>query len=316
MRKSILLILSTLVLASACKQHSEYIQISGYAQGGTYRVVCPVESISRAQELKDGIDSILNVIDYSVSGYNPESLLSRYNKGEEVGSDGPGAEVFRNLCRIADSLYVATGGVVDCRSAALFDIWGFGFKEGHMPSQDDINAARANRNKLNFNAIAQGYSCDLVAGYLERHGITDMLVDVGGEMVCRGCNPKGKGWTIGIDTPEDGLAPGEKSSGNFTMDPDRDRAVVTSGNYRKFYIEDGVKYSHTIDPRSGRPVRHTLLSATVLADNSTVADALATYCMVVGMDSARVFIESRPDLDACLISADEVWTSDGLKLNQ
>lgn len=315
MRKSTLAILSALTIISACKQN-DYVQISGYAQGGTYRVVCPVESISRAQELKNGIDSILNVIEFSVSGYNPESLLSRYNNGEDIQTEGPEAEVFRELCHIADSLYIVTDGVVDCRSAALFDIWGFGFKEGHMPSQEEIDIARNNRNKLNFNAIAQGYSCDMVAAYLESNGISDMLVDVGGEMVCRGRNPKGSGWTIAIDTPEDGLAPGKKTSGSFTMNPDRNRAVVTSGNYRKFYIEDGVKYSHTIDPRTGRPVRHTLLSATVLADNSTLADALATYCMVVGLDSARIFIESRPDLDACLIASDQTWTSEGLKLNQ
>ncbi|MBO4427322.1 MAG: FAD:protein FMN transferase [Bacteroidales bacterium] len=165
---------------------------------------------------------------------------------------------------------------------------------------------------LNFNAIAQGYSCDTVASYLDRLGVKDMLVDIG-EIWCRGLNASGKPWRIGIDRPTDGNdTPGadldgiwesaEASSlpaatGNLTG-----QGLVTSGNYRKFFIYDGKKYPHTIDPRTGYPVSgNPLLSATIVAPTAELADAYATYCMVIGLDTAKQFIDSRPDLEGYLI---------------
>ena len=168
------------------------------------------------------------------------------------------------------------------------------------------------RPQLNFNAIAQGYSCDKVAAYLYDIGVKDMLVDIG-EIFCDGLNPQGKPWRIGIDKPEDGNnTPGAELNGIWESDGSA-KGVVTSGNYRKFYIKDGVKYSHTIDPRTGYPVQHKLLSATVIAPTAMKADAYATYCMVIGTEKAQEFILSRPDLEACLIS-EEIWTSPGFKL--
>ena len=170
----------------------------------------------------------------------------------------------------------------------------------------------AGRPLFNFNAIAQGYSADKVATYLYSIGVKDMLVDIG-EIYCDGLNPQGKPWRIGIDRPKDGNnTPGAdmqailESSGG-------PQGIVTSGNYRKFYIKDGVKYSHTIDPRTGYPVQHNLLSATIIAPTAMEADAYATYCMVIGKEKAQEFILSRPDLEACLISED-IWTSPGFKL--
>ena len=161
---------------------------------------------------------------------------------------------------------------------------------------------------LNFNAIAQGYSCDLVFDMLRGLGVTDMLVDIG-EIRCCGLNPLGNGWTVGIDNPVDGNdKPGEDIRQVWTSDGG-DHGVVTSGNYRKFYVRDGKKYSHTIDPRTGRPVEHNLLSATVVAPTAAEADALATVFMVIGFDAARDFLETRPDLEAYLIPADSIWSS-------
>lgn len=162
---------------------------------------------------------------------------------------------------------------------------------------------------LNFNAIAQGYSCDKVADYLYSIGVKDMLVDIG-EIFCDGLNPSGRPWRVGVDKPEDGNeTPGADLQGIWESSGGP-HGIVTSGNYRKFYIKDGIKYSHTIDPRTGYPVQHTLLSATVIAPTAMEADAYATYCMVIGTEKAREFILSRPDLEAYLISED-VWTSPG-----
>ena len=300
--------LLALLFCSSCGK--SYNELAGYAQGGIWTVKCSGGDIG-AEQLKEGLDSILAVIDRAVSGYNPGSLLSKYNAGIKITDDGSAEYgVFRDLCEFCASIYIATGGVVDCRAAALYDIWGFGFKNGQMPDEAAVKAAMKDRSKLNFNAVAQGYSADLMAEYLKRHGVQDMLVNIGGEMFCRGLNPKGEPWSIGIDTPRDGNnEPGKDLSRIFRVR--RECAVVTSGNYRKFYVRDGIKYSHSIDPRTGRPVSHNLLSATVIAPSSALADALATYCMVVGMDEARQFILSREDLEACLISGDGIWESPG-----
>lgn len=320
--KRILPILISIFSLVSCSSDS-YVRISGYAQGGTYMVTCKVHGAGpkaekEAAALKDGIDSILNVIDRSVSGYNKTSLLTRYNSGEEIACDGSAEyAVFAELTSYCDSLYIATGGALDTRSAELYDIWGFGFKSGEMPDKEQIEAARSQRRKMNFNAVAQGYSADCIAGYLEDRQICNYLINIGGEMMCNGVNPYGKSWKIGIDAPIDGnMTPGGNMSGTFCVQEGRRLGIVTSGNYRKFYVRDGVKYSHTIDPRAGYPVQHNLLSATIIAGTSALADAMATYCMVVGMDEAIKTIDSRPDLEGCLISSDTTWCSAGLILNQ
>jgi len=202
--------------------------------------------------------------------------------------------------------------------------------------------------RLNFNAVAQGYSCDTVARFLASIGAWDMLVDIG-EIWCRGFNPKGQAWKVGIDNPVDGnISPGSDLSGIWQSDPiaspniktsmERAKAeqkngselksgknyqngqgIVTSGNYRKFYIRDGVKYSHTINPKTGYPANNTLLSASIVAPTAEAADAYATYCMVIGLEASQQFIASRPDLEGCLIFSNpdgsmSEWRSDGFNL--
>lgn len=318
MRKILISAIVALCLSGCARE--QYIMIHGFAQGGIYEVKCNVGNAPARQAalLKEGIDSILNVIDRSVSGYNPESFLSRYNNGQAIIDDGSAEfKVFASLTAYGDSLFLATDGALDTRSAELFDIWGFGFKNGQMPDSAAVEAARHNRAKLNFNAIAQGYSADMIASYLQEQGITNMMVNIGGEIYCSGSNPKGGRWTFGIDRPFDGnMDPGKDISCKFEVPATHLHGVVTSGNYRKFYIVDGVKYPHTIDPRTGQPVMHSLLSATIMAPNAALADAMATYCMVIGPEQARDFIESRDDLEACLISSDGTWCSEGFILNQ
>lgn len=302
------LILLSLLL-SACSQ-SHYVQFGGYAQGGVWSVKANIKGVkARPAEIQKGIEAILEEIDTTLSGYNKRSQLSRYNAGEPVQL----SPMFLEVKQAADKFKEETGGALNCAAGPLYDIWGFGFKTDSLPSDELVRQTLADcGKKLNFNAIAQGYSCDKVAAYLYSLGIKDMLVDIG-EIFCDGLNPSGKPWRVGIDKPEDGNnSPGAKMEGIWESNGGP-QGVVTSGNYRKFYIKDGVKYSHTIDPRTGYPVQHKLLSATVIAPTAMEADAYATYCMVIGTEKAQEFILSRPDLEACLISED-IWTSPGFKL--
>ena len=329
----------------SCTKSSPYVTITGFAKGGTYTVKynsagidCPVEAV------KDSVDALLRDIDNSLSGYNKKSLLSRFNAGESIVPD----LLFKDIYSVAFDVFASTDGAVDVASAPLYDIWGFGFANDSLPSSEkiyqvmnscglmrlnkDMDAALSSDGslspadlilepgasaRLNYNAIAQGYSCDVVARYLYSLGVKDMLVDIG-EIFCDGVNPSGGPWTLGIDRPADGNnTVGAQIQGIFRA-PEGPHGIVTSGNYRKFYIRDGKKYAHTIDPRTGYPVDHTLLSATVVAPDATLADAFATYCMVIGLDASKEFISSRPDLEACLIYDDNgafcTWTSEGFIL--
>lgn len=308
MKTKVSILFAALLLSCACSPRYEVIQ--GYAQGGTYSVRYNAKGVKASRaEIAEAVDNILIAIDTTLSGYNRKSLLSRRNAGEDVEPN----EMFREIEAISEHYKEITEGAFDVAAGPLFDVWGFGFTADSLPSDARIAEAMERcrrREVLNFNAIAQGYSCDLVAGYLRSLGVKDMLVDIG-EIYCEGLNPAGLGWSIGIDTPEDGNdTPGAKLSGIWHSDG-KGHGVVTSGNYRKFYIRDGRKYAHTIDPRTGRPVEHNLLSATVIAPSATEADALATFFMVVGFENARAWVESHEGIEACLITADGPWQSKG-----
>ncbi len=349
MKRHLLLFLPALIFLFSCSGRDRYVAITGYAQGGTYSVKLNMKGAGGMvrldpEQIRDGVDSVLNAIDNSISGYNKGSLLSRFNAGEKIVPD----DIFREIYRESYKYYLDTDGSFDVSCAPLFDIWGFGFTSDSLPSEEKVREILACTGmhrladslvtdsdgfassslllkagdcgpclpELNFNAIAQGYSCDLVAGYLHSIGVDQMLVDVGGEIYCEGLNPSGLPWSIGLDRPEDGNdTPGKNLQGIFRAGPEP-CGVVTSGNYRKYYVRDGKKYAHTIDPRTGCPVSHSLLSATVIASDATEADALATCCMVIGFEKARDFILSRPDLEGCLVYEQDgvmkTWTSDGL----
>ena len=304
----------TLLLACACTG-GKYETFSGYAQGGTYRVKVNMQGVKVSPEtIAAAIDSLLEAIDFSISGYNRNSLLSKRNAGEEIVPD----RYFSELLELSEKYKELSGGAFDVYSGPLFDLWGFGFTSDSLPSDEAIERALADCKAgkiLNFNAIAQGYSCDIVAEYLYSIGVKDMLVDIG-EIFCDGRNPSGEGWSIGVDNPVDGNdSPGSDLRGIWRSNGAA-QGIVTSGNYRKFYVKDGKKYAHTIDPRSGRPVEHGLLSASVVAPTAAEADALATACMVLGPQGARELVEALDGVEAYLIFADGVWTSEGFNLEQ
>ena len=359
MRRIAVIFLALLIIVSCSDRR--YYKVSGYAQGGTYTIKYRGACVGPEKVLALS-DSLLREIDFTLSGYNKNSLLSRLNRGDSVVLTPMFAEVYR----LSYEMWELSGGAFDAACGPLFDIWGFGFKSGEMPSDSEIARVLASCGTarlvcpdvvdslvrdgvvitsvsliscgdgdvvLNFNAIAQGYSCDLVYNMLRGLGVTDMLVDIG-EIRCCGFNPSGKGWSIGIDNPVDGNdKPGEDIRKVWTSDGG-DYGVVTSGNYRKFYVRDGRKYSHTIDPRTGRPVDHNLLSATVIVPGhakekaetlpcthpssdsgrhssfaAAEADALATIFMVIGFEPAREYLATRPDLTAYLITSDSLWSS-------
>lgn len=352
MRKFILYISIIALVFTSCSSRDRYMTFSGYAQGGTYTVKLNLKGVSeRPETIRDSVDALLSQIDFSLSGYNKNSTLSRFNAGETVVPDS----LFLDIYSHAWDVYDLTEGMVDVAAGPLFDIWGFGFKSGELPDDEVVARTAASSGmkrlvrdiryvlnqgdeagmelspadllredidglvlpKLNYNAIAQGYSCDVVARYLYSIGVKDMMVDIG-EIFCDGVNPSGQPWTLGIDRPVDGNNElGADMHGIFRV-PAGPHGVVTSGNYRKYYVRDGKKYAHTINPVTGYPVDHTLLSATIVAPDAMLADALATYCMVIGLEESKAFIESNPDLEGCLIYDDNgtfaTWTSSGFTL--
>lgn len=330
--RSIPLCFAALLAVVSCGRKADYQELTGYAQGGTYSVKFNHSGLKTGiSEIRRSVDSILKLVDTTLSGYNKGSQLSRFNAGGPVVPN----EMFKEIFTISKRLYDETGGALDMASGPLYDAWGFGFTNDSLPpaaivdsleavcgmDKFDVNMSPLTPGicpKLNFNAIAQGYTCDKIAEYLHSLGVRDMLVNIG-EIYCEGLNPSGKPWTIGVDRPVDGNMElgGQGLVGKWQGDGSG-CGVVTSGNYRKFYVKDGRKYSHTVDPRTGYPVTHNLLSATIVAPDATLADAYATYCMVIGLDEAKRFIESMDELEGYLVYADgesmAEWASSGFNL--
>lgn len=313
---------------------SNYTAVEGFAQGSTFRLVYEENTSSGNCNIPDSLSLYFSQIDKSLSGYDSTSLVSLINKGENPPLDSLFIECFN----LSKEVWKATEGAFDISAAPFFQMWGFGFGNKEKITQEKIDSTmlfvgmdkltivydsqlgqyflkKADpRMQVNFNAIAQGYTCDYICRKLEGMGIANYLLEVGGEIMCKGVNAKGKDWSIAIDKPVDGnFIPGSSIEAIIEVSG---KGLVTSGNYRKFYIENGEKRSHTIDPRTGYPVTHNLLSATVIAPTAAMADAYATCLMVLGTDKAKEFLGSRPDLDALLVYGEQenlkVYATDGV----
>lgn len=329
MRSCIYLFSIVILFTSACREKPEFSNFAGTAQGTTYSIVFENSPKLDPFALKAEIEKILDDFDMSLSLYKDSSILSRINRNEDVMPDEYFIEVFRRSVEIS----YLTKGAFDITVGPLVRAWGFGPDE-----HKDVSAQKVDsllrlvgidklkltdgkivksdpRVKLDFNAIAQGYSVDVLSNYLLEKGIKNSLVEIGGEVRARG-SKNGNPWRIGIDRPEDNnMIPGQNLSAVMEME---DRSLATSGNYRKFYVENGIKYSHTINPFSGYPAKNRLLSATILASDCATADGIATACMVMGKEKSIEFLDLHPEYDAYLIYSDEegnfkTWMSENLK---
>lgn len=317
------------LLVSSCSPPPEYAEINGLTQGTTYHIVVEKTPGLDIMALRQQVEKLLTDVDNSLSIYNDSSVISLINAGASDSTDILFQEVFRKSMIVSE----LSGGLFDITIGPLVKAWGFGpdalkrFDETMLDSllalvgMDKVRLEGDRIIKadpdmfIDANAIAQGYTVDLLVDLLKQEGIYECLVEVGGEVRTAG-DKRGSGWHVGIDTPADGnFTPGAELQAKVRLD---NRALATSGNYRRFFVEDGVKYSHTIDPRTGFPVRHTLLSATVIASDCAMADAWATACMVAGTGPAIAFIERYDFLEGYLIYSDEngemrSWMSEGLK---
>ena len=315
--RSLITIFTLSCTISCSNTGNHYCRIEGFAQGSSWHIICAVPKGFKAEDIRHVADSLLLEIDQSISGYNKGSLLSRINAGEYLPLD---RHFIANFIR-SKEVWEQSRGAFDPSAAPLFDLWGFGFTSEEQVSEAAIDSIRQfvgmdhfsleemedgthlvrddARCKLNFNAIAQGYSCDCIAEALRRIGCEDYLVEVGREIACKGKSSRGGKWNIALEKPVDGAGEGEEQI-EETLEL-TDCGIVTSGNYRKFYVKDGRKYAHTIDPNTGRPVMHNLLSATVITTDAATADAYATWMMVIGADSARAVAANLPDVRIKLI---------------
>ena len=276
------------------------------------------------------IEAELQKVDHSLSPFNKTSIISCVNRNEKVKVD----EMFSEVFQLAEKISGDTDGAFDITVAPMVNAWGFGFKTGNPPTRQTIDSLRAivgfhtvslkdgyvikknPKTMLDCSAIAKGYGTDVVARFLKKKGVQNFMVEIGGEIVVNGNSEKLQPWRIGINKPtDDSLNTSQAIQDVVSVS---NIAMATSGNYRNFYYKNGKKYAHTIDPKTGYPVQHNILSATVFADDCATADAYATSFMVLGLDGARKILEKHPELCAYLIYSDQkgcnqIWYSPSLQ---
>ncbi len=282
------------------------------------------------QNLQTGVEATLQEVDKSLSPFNKESVITAINNNTSMDTN----TMFTDVFQLAQEVSVATDGAFDITVAPLVNLWGFGFKNMDNVSEEKVDSLlqyvgyekvklvegkivkECPETMLDCSAIAKGYGVDAVGLYLESQGVKNYMVEIGGEVRVRGTNPKGELWHVGINKPNDD--PTNMNNEIEQVLQLTQMAMATSGNYRNFYEKDGKKYAHTIDPRTGHPVQHSILSSTVLAKDCATADAYATAFMVLGLEDAKKVLAQHPDLMAFFIYSDDEggthdWCSPGLK---
>ncbi len=306
------------------RQTTKYFADRGKVFGTFYNVQYEANG-----NLQSDILSAFERFDNSLSMFNPNSVISHINDNQDTITD----LYFEQMWQEATRVYTESEGAFDITVAPLVNLWGFGFKNREQVTQakidsllplvgfekvglSDHHVSKADpRIMLDASAVAKGQACDMIAALLEEKGCKNYLVDIGGEVVAKGMNKQGKPWRIGITKPQDDPTGQAQEVENVLQTSDI--CMATSGNYRNFYYEGGERRSHTIDPRTGRPVQHNLLSATVVASSCMRADALATACMVLGESDAIKMINTHSDAECYLIVAQGdstiVLKSDGWK---
>ena len=314
-KKSIILLNCVFWGGTSCAKNKEYISHWGSTQGTFYQIVY---EIPNNENYEDKIIQLLHDFSASLSTYLPTSLISRINQNDSTAIVD---DYFRTVFNKSIEVNLASGGAFDITIAPIVNSWGFGFT-GNFPEMDmekidslmqyvGMDKIRIEGNKLikklpgvmlDMNAIAKGYSVDVVANFLKSKGCRNFLVNIGGEIVAHGVNASGDVWRTGVERPIDGAVYGEAYQAKLHL---KNRAVATSGNNRRFFVIDGVKYGHTMNTKTGYPVRQNLLSVTIVADDCMTADAWATACLASGLEKSILLLQQHPEFEALFIYSDE-----------
>ena len=313
---------------ASCGRQPKKMVLQGLAQGSYYAVTYYDE---QERNFQHEIDSIFHAVDMSVNLWVDSSVISKVNRNEEVVLD----DIFIDNFNIAQEAAKLSDGYFDPTISPIVAAWGFSYKHGDSITPQlidslkqlvDYRKVRIENGKvikenpsiqLDFNAIAQGYTSDMIASFLESQDVKDFLVDTGGEIMARGGKPNGQPWIVGIEKPADNWDSEQVVQTRIAL---RDKGLVTSGSTRKYVERNGKRYSHCIDPKTGYPVEHQLLSATVLAENSVWADALASICMVMGLEKSLEIINALDGVEAYYIFANEkneleTYATEGFKMS-
>lgn len=313
--KCVLLIVGGCSLA-ACSGGKRYYESVGSIFHTRYSIKY------EADEAKDSlILAELERFDRSLNPFNPNSVIAKVNRNEPVEVDPWFREVFLRAMEVS----AVSEGAYDITCAPLVNLWGFGFSRMDSVTPAVIDSLRSfvgyqkvrlvgnrvekedPRVQLNCSSIAKGYACDVIAQLLEREGVRNYMIEIGGEVTLRGVNPAGQGWRVGINKPNPDTTGIARDNGiEEVVQLNRKGGIATSGDYRNFYIKDGKKYAHTINPLTGYPAGQNILSATIVADDCMTADAYATTFMVVGLDRAREIARQVGTIDYFIIYADSL----------
>ena len=299
-----------ILMFTACTKQKQYFEESGSVFHTIYHI-----KYEGSEILTEKIDAEFQKFNLS---FNPNSIISKVNRNEAVEADDWFIEVFNKAKEVSDH----SEGIFDITCAPLVNLWGFGFSKMDSVTPQMIDSIKQfvgyqkvrldgrkvvkddSRVLLNCSAIAKGYASDVIARLLEREGIENYMVEIGGEVTMKGVNQSGKCWRIGINKPEDDST-GVKNDIEEVVQLCKKGGVATSGNYRNYYIKDGKKYAHTIDPRTGYPSEQSILSATIVAEDCITADAYATAFMAMGLEKAREAAKNIPGIEYYVIYSDE-----------
>ena len=302
--------LAVFMLVYTPEESAEYQHRDGFTFGTVYSVTY---SNPENKDLSEQISNALKAVDNSLSMFNKQSTIAKVNNNQHVVLDS----LFLAVWDKGQYVSRCTEGAFDMTVAPLVDLWGFGLKNREAVTDVEVDSIRQYvgyemielvdgefqkaypQMRIDAGAIAKGFACDVVADTLEAYGCTDFCIEIGGELVVKGRNPKGVNWHIAINKPvEDSTCVNGEIQEVVEL---TNCGMATSGNYRNYYELGGKKYSHTIDPRTAYPVRHNLLSTTIVAEDCMTADAWATACMVAGLETAKEWINNRSDIKGYLI---------------
>lgn len=310
-----LLVFVSLFLVACQPSQKSYQFNEGYMWGTIYHIVYDNPN---GEDLHEEVKDKMTEFDLSLSTYNPKSTISRVNNNDTTVVLDP---YFKTVFNRSLEISKVTDGAFDMTIAPLANAWGFGFKNKLDPEDipvdsllqivgfnkvkmiDDKIIKDDPRVMFDASAIAKGYGVDIVAEFLESKGVSNYMVEIGGEIRVKGISNKNRSWRVGIDQPIDDPEVKSRTIQDILSLPNG--AMATSGNYRQFYIKDGKKYAHTIDPKLGYPVQHSLLSASVIAPDCMTADAYATAFMVMGFEKSKLIVEQDPNLEAYFIYTDK-----------